>query len=67
MPRKGTETTILIKMILYPLTVIFKTLPRKGTETIQDGALSPRTLKLAVYGQDTWALGLCRLEEAKGC
>ena len=34
---------------------------------IQDGALSPRTLKLAAYGQDTWALGLCRLEEAKGC
>ena len=28
-----------------------------------DGALSPRTLKLAATAQEEWLLGLCRFEE----
>lgn len=32
-----------------------------------DKFLSPRTLKVAKAGQETWILGLCRFEEITGC
>ena len=39
----------------------------KHKHVVQDTVLSPRTLKLAARGLDTWILGLCRIEEARPC